>query len=171
MKAIFVATAVAVSALLLAGCREHASEVVVPKVLGMRAAAAQALLERTRLRPQWEQGATPDPSNAFLLPDTIIAQAPSPGENVKRGSAVLLVPSSGKVVTDDFAAQVAGRIQRDWRGDLHGGAAADPAKHLRSPPRAWLRERLRATQDHWRGPHAGGGQWAAGESLYSFQHL
>jgi len=247
MKAIFLATPALAAALVLAGCAEDTSSVVVPKLVGMRGAAGQALLARRGLRSQWEQGARPDPGNAFFLPDTIVGQAPPPGRHVRRGTVVLLVPSSSKVASNDFAAQVAGRIQRSWRSALRAGAATDPAKRFPSPPRAWLSRRLREAEQRygfhvvrvvmlrprrlaplvvirasdrralarataailrrldpkrltnddrtgwayegfffeaqdrrgvpflltfnsWRGPHAGGGQWAASEDLFPFAH-
>src|SRR6266508_2721735 len=55
MKAIFLATPALAAALVLAGCAEDTSSVVVPKLVGMRGAADQALLARRGLRSQWEQ--------------------------------------------------------------------------------------------------------------------
>jgi beta-lactam-binding protein with PASTA domain len=87
-------------AALLAGCggtKQQASEVVVPNLIGLDSASAQKLLAQHGLRWRWEDGAKPRPTNGFLMADTIEGQTPAIGRHVKRGTVVMLVPSSDKI--------------------------------------------------------------------------
>jgi beta-lactam-binding protein with PASTA domain len=85
---------------LLAGCgaMKQASEVVVPNLIGKEGATARQLLTKRGLRWRWEESAKPGPSNGFLMADTIEGQTLAPGQHVKRGTVIVLVPSSDKIM-------------------------------------------------------------------------
>jgi len=80
------------------GNKKAYSKVVVPNVIGLRSPAAQRLVESRGLRWRWDVGARPRPSNAFFMNDEIVGQTLPPGRRVKRGTELILVPSSVKLV-------------------------------------------------------------------------
>jgi len=86
------------TALLLSACGgSEEATTVVPNLIGKDAASAQSLVERSRLRWRWEDGAQPAPRNGFLLADTIYGQSPPAGTQVPAGTEVMLVPGSSKI--------------------------------------------------------------------------
>jgi beta-lactam-binding protein with PASTA domain len=88
-------------AAVLAGCsggREEGAEVVVPDLIGMNTFEAQQVLAREGLRWRWGDGVEPGPTNGFFLADTIYAQAPAIDRKVPRGTVVMLVPASPRLV-------------------------------------------------------------------------
>jgi hypothetical protein len=84
----------------LAGCggnKKAYSKIVVPNVIGLRSPAAQRLVESRGLR--WRGTTMPSPArNAFFMNDEIVGQTLPPGRHVKRGTELILVPSSVKLV-------------------------------------------------------------------------
>jgi beta-lactam-binding protein with PASTA domain len=85
-------------AVLLAGCgaTKQQASVVMPNVIGKGSVSAQKLLAGRGLRWRWEDGAKPFASNGFLMADTIEGQAPAVGQHLRRGTVVMLIPSSDK---------------------------------------------------------------------------
>lgn len=70
----------------------------VPNLIGKDVVAAQQLLARRGLDMRWGACDKPHPL-AFVVPDSVYAQWPPPGERVPRGTVVSLVPGSSKVLT------------------------------------------------------------------------
>lgn len=99
MRAAVVGLGVLGAAAALGGCggTKEMNDAVVPNLIGKDFPSAEKLLSQRGLRWRWEDGAKPLPSNAFLLADTIVGQTLAPGQRVKRGSVVVLVPSSSKL--------------------------------------------------------------------------
>ncbi len=98
MKSVAIGLATIAAAALLGGCggSSRQASVDVPNLIGKNSVRAQALLTRQGLRWRWEDGAKPRPTNGFLMADTIEGQSPAPGQHVKRGTVVMLVPGSDK---------------------------------------------------------------------------
>ena len=71
--------------------------VTVPNVIGMRALAAEQMLESAGLRWRFDDGPPPSPANHFFLLDRIYGQTFA-GQQVKPGTTILLSPESRKIV-------------------------------------------------------------------------
>ena len=100
-KPIILAVLVIAVAAMVAGCggnKKASSKVIVPNLIGLRSPAAQRLVESRGLPWRCDDGATPRPSNAFFMNDEIVGQTLPPGRHVKRGTELILVPSSVKLV-------------------------------------------------------------------------
>jgi len=100
-KPIILAALVIAVAAMVAGCagnKKASVKVVVPNLIGLRSPAAQRLVDSRGLHWRWEDDAKPRPSNAFFINDEIVGQTLPPGRHVKRGTELILVPSSVKLV-------------------------------------------------------------------------
>lgn len=95
-----VAASLAVALIALGvGARDAGSgTVTVPNVIGMRALAAELTLEDAGLRWRFDDGPAPSPANRFFLLDRIYGQTFA-GQQVARGTTILFVPASRKIIT------------------------------------------------------------------------